>query len=329
MSSEVAYFLVAIGFILVLNFMAFLSLRLNFLSSGKPYLLLGCVAVGFEASRQIPAFVLSLNAESFPAVLLMFFFGFAASWMLLWTIIRREKELQRGHKTLLGCLLLAYLIGLALTLINGFPQTTRHWIPITLPTILTSGFILATIARANISTLSGKIFLLLSALSLVTIRIGQLFVESTEMVFLLYYLDVVIFPIFISTLIFAEVEFTHTQLSSLLSERTRSEADLRFILDNSVDIILRVNGAGLLMTWNKRAENVFGHTENQTVEKIHIDELFPGNYCHKNVDQITVFDGTMEQIDGKIFPVNVRMKTINHDNDVHSIYVIKEGETER
>ncbi|MFK7863641.1 MAG: PAS domain S-box protein [Pseudohongiellaceae bacterium] len=328
MTSEIAYFLVAIGFILILNLMAFLSLRINFLSSRKPYLLLGCFAVGFEASRQVPALVLSLNPESLPAVLVMFGLGFVASLTLLWSIITREQTPQRNHKQLLGILVSLYLLGLVGTLVNGFPPSTRYWLPLVLPSILTSAAILVTLARANIPTLSGKIFLILSATSLLSIRIGQLMVESTEMVFLLYYMEAVIFPILISTLIFAEVEFTHTQLVSLLNERTRSEADLRFMLDNSVDIMLRVNKSGLLMSWNKRAEQVFGHGANQVIGKLHIDELFPSNYYHSNVDQPLFFDGTMERIDGKIFPVKIRMKTLKQEDEVHSIYVINEGDVE-
>lgn len=146
------------------------------------------------------------------------------------------------------------------------------------------------------------------------------------MVYLLYYLDVLIFPILVSVLVLAEIESTHSKLSQLLSEKTRSEADLAFILDNSVDIILTVNSAGLLLTWNKRAENVFGYTSEQTIRKVSIDDLFSSNYWHQNVDQEKALDATMERIDGNTFPVSVRIKTVTDDTETHTIYVIKDEE---
>ncbi|PCI79194.1 MAG: hypothetical protein COB20_05265 [SAR86 cluster bacterium] len=141
-------------------------------------------------------------------------------------------------------------------------------------------------------------------------------------------LDVLIFPILVSALVLAEIENAHSQVTTLLKERTRSEAEQRFILDNSVDIILTVSNAGLLLSWNKKAENVFGYTNAQTIKKMYIDELFSGNYWHKNVDQETALSATMERIDGKTFPVEARMKTIIDDSGTHTIYVIRDGELE-
>lgn len=328
MTNEAAYFLVAIGFILVLNLMAFISLRINYRSSRKTYLLLACIAVALEALRQAPALALSLDPESFPAVLLTFMLQFAASWMLLLAIIRKESQLNRNHKILLGSLLAVYFAGLAFSILNGFPQSTAHWLAITLPAIFTATVILAKVIHTKITAVSGRALIILSAISLVAIRIAQLMVEATEMVYLLYYLDVVNFPILVSAIVLAEIEFTHSTLGELLKERTRSETNLRFILDNTVDVILTVNNAGLLMNWNKRAENVFGYTNSQTIGKLHIDELFPGNYWHKNIEQETTFEASMEHIDGKIFPVNVRMKTVTEEGENYSIYDIKERNPE-
>lgn len=325
MTSQVAYFLVAIGFILVLNLMAFISLRLNYRSTRKPYLLLASIAVALEALRQVPALVLSLNPESFPAVLLTFLLQFAASWILLWAIIRKQSQLTQRHKLLLGSLLAIYFTGLGFTVLNGFPQSTAHWLAVTLPAVFTAAAILVNAVYTKINVLSGRALIIVSAVALFSIRAAQLTVETTEMVYLLYYLDVVSFPILVSAIVLAEIESTHSQLTQLLKQKVRSETNLKFILDNAADVILTVNNAGLLLTWNKRAQNVFGYSSSQTIGKLHIDELFPGNYWHKNTEQETAFEGTMEHIDGKIFPVEVRVKTITEGGEEYSIYDIKEG----
>lgn len=328
MNNQAAYFLVAISFILILNLMAFISLRVNYRSTRKPYLLLASIAIVIEALRQIPTLLLSSNPESYPALLLSLFLQFSASLMLLSAIIRKENEFKTNDKILLGSLLALYILSSVFNFSNENPQSTLHWLALTLPAIFTVLAILWKIRRTEISALSGKILLILSCISLVAIRVAMIIVDSIDMVYLLYYLDVLIFPMLVSALILAEIENAHSKVSSLLVEITRSETDLRFILDNSVDIILTVSNAGLLLSWNKRAENVFGYTGVQTVKKMYIDELFSGNYCHKNVNQEEAISGFMERIDGKIFPVKARIKTIIDVSGTHTIYVIRDGEIE-
>jgi len=325
---QTAYFLVATGFILFLNLMAFISLQVNYRSTRKLYLLLASIAIAIEALRQIPALLQSFNPESYPALLLSFFLQFSASWMLLCAIIRKESEFNTDHQILLGFLLFLYALSTIFTAVNGFPQSTLNWLAITLPAIFTVLAILWKIRNTEIAALSGKVLLVLSGISLLSIRVGLLVVDSAEMVYLLYYLDVLIFPILVSALVLAEIENAHSQVSTLLKERTRSEAGLRFILDNSVDIILTVSNAGLLLSWNRRAENVFGYSSEQTIKKMYIDELFSGKYWHKNVGQEETLSATMERIDGRTFPVKARMKTIIDDSGTHTIYVIRDGELE-
>lgn len=304
--------------------MSFIFLRVNYRSTRKVYLQWASVAVAIEALMQIPSLILSISPDSFPAMLLSFFLQFAASWVLLCAIIRRAGKFNTGHKILLSILLASYILGFTFSVVNGFPQSLLNWLPVTLPAILTASAILWKIRNTNISTLCGRTLLILCALSLVAIRASLLIVNASEMVYLLYYLDVLLFPILVSVLVLAEIENTQSRLSKLLNEKTRSEADLAFILDNSVDIILTVNNAGLLLTWNKRAERVFGYSSAQTIRKVSIDDLFSSNYWHKNVDQEDAFDATMERIDGKTFPVSVRVKTVIDDEETYTIYVIKD-----
>jgi PAS domain S-box-containing protein len=324
--NQIVYLVVAISFILLLNLMAFIFLQVNYRNTRKVYLQWASVAIAIEALTQIPSLVLSISPNSLPAMLLSFFLQFAASWVLLGAIIRKAGEFRPGHKILLGTLLVSYALGFVFSVVNGFPQSLLNWLPITLPAILTATAILWKIRSTEISTLSGRILLVLCATALVAIRVSLLIIEGTQMVYLLYYLDVLIFPILVSVLVLAEMENTHSQVNRLLDEKIRSEADLAFILDNSVDVILTVNDAGLLLTWNKRAESVFGYTSMQTIRKVSIDDLFSGKYWHKNVDDEKALDAIMERVDGKTFPVSVRIKTVISDEKTYTIYVIKDEE---
>ncbi len=283
-------------------------------------------AVAIEALRQIPTLLLTYNPESFSAALLLFFLQFAASWVLLCAIIRKESKFRPDHKILLSSLLILFVIGFSFSVVSGFPQSKLEWLPITLPAVFTVLAILWKTYHTKIAALSGRILLVLSALSIASIRAALLVVESTEMVYLLYYLDVLVFPILVSALVLTEIENAHFKVSEILREKIRSEKNLKFALNNSLDIILTVNNAGLLLTWNNLAEKVFGYTDAQTIKKIHIDDLFSGNYCHKNEDRETVLDAVMEGRDGKKFAVNVRMKAFIEDGESYAIYVIKTRE---
>jgi len=332
LNNDIGYIIVASSFILILNLMAFISLRVNYKSTRKAYLLLASIAILFEALRQVPALLLSFSPESFPAVLLTFLLQFASSWMLLCAITRKESEITKNQKILLGSLVALYAFSTLFTVLNGYPQTTLHWAVITLPGIVTVFAIILGIRQIEFSALTGKVLLILSATALAIIRVSLLLIDimplddSVELVYLLFYLDVLVFPILVATLVLAEVEQAHAQVSALLKEKTRSETNFRFILDNTEEVILTVNQAGLLQTWNKRAASVFGYTSVQTIRKMYIDDLFSGKYFHKDVDQEQAISATMERMDGRAFPATARIKTVIDGSDIHSIYVIKDGE---
>ena len=121
-----------------------------------------------------------------------------------------------------------------------------------------------------------------------------------------------------------EVEFAHDRVEKLLADELQREKDLRFILDHSLDVILTTDDVGLLRSWNMRAEQQFGYSEQQTVDKIHIDELFLDNYRHENVSDPTEFQSQMKHTSGDSFWVKVRMQTIVQDDKAYSIYVLRD-----
>jgi len=53
--------------------------------------------------------------------------------------------------------------------------------------------------------------------------------------------------------------------------------------------------------------------------------LFYDNYWHKNADEFSDFDSTMENIEGVSFPVNVRVKTVSKEGKAYSLYVIHQA----
>lgn len=323
--TSLSYNLIAAAFVCVVNLIAFMGLWLNFSASKKPYLAIVCGALVVETLRQIPdSMILSEQAPNSLFVLSMLP-QFLASFMFLYALFRIRGAIERQVKVLLGALALVYVCTAVFHITSGLPQSTLAWYVVYSPIILASLAISWLVFGISSALSAGKVLLVLSSLSLLIIRISQPSIDTSfELIGLIYYMEVLLFPIMATALNFFEIENTHMQVQSLLDEKTQSEKDLQFILDNSLDIILITNHIGLILSWNKRAEGVFGYNDVQSIDKIHIDELFYGNQLKKNEEEFEEFEATMENIDGKTFPVVARMKTVSKRDNSYCIYVIRE-----
>lgn len=321
-SSDTAYFFISAGFVIVVNLIALFGLGQSFKITRKLYLALACTAAIVEIFRQVPDTLLVNYPESNRIYLASFLLQFSASLILLGALLRFNRALQKRDKFLLGSLTLIYLSAASFQWWSGLPDTTLAWYLVSSPGILAALAIVGTAIRIPARNSSGRNLLVLSSMALVLSRIWLPAITSLDLLYLIYYMEVLLFPIVLTGLNLTEVEFAYKKVQNLLEEKTQSEKDLQFILDHSLDIILISDNIGLLLTWNKRAESMFGFNAAQAIGNIHIDELFFGNYSHKNVDEFDEFESTMENIDGGTFPVRVRIKTVYRDESTYSIYVI-------
>jgi PAS domain S-box-containing protein len=325
---DLTYYLISATFIVALNLVVFASLRASYSSNKKTYLALSSWALAVEALRQLPEYYLGLYPDSN----ILYFFSalvqFAASLIFLCALNLVKGQLTRRIKIQISSYIGFFALCSSAQLINGLPTNIAMWYVFGAPAILIS----AAIARETIavapSDSASRGLLILSSMSLLLVRIWIPAIESIALIDLIYYIDVLLFPIMLMALNLDYVEKTKKMVSKLLTEKTQSEEDLQFILDNSIDIILTANNVGLLISWNKRAEGMFGYSRFQAIGKVHIDELFYDNYWHQNANEFSDFDSTMENIDGVNFPVNVRMKTVRKEGKTYSVYVIHQAATD-
>ena len=325
--NDTYYLLLAAAFVCIANLMALAGLGVSYFNAKKGYILLACFAVVVEILRQIPDFLLVDHPDSYPVLLASSALQFVASAIFLAALLQLAGKPRRHGQALLGLFTLLFLSISAYEYLAEVAYTVATWYVSSIPVLLTTAALFW--ASWSIATpSSGRNLLLLSSLTLFVARAWlPATLESLDLLYLIYYMEVLMFPIMAMALNLTEVEATHGKVQALLKKQTQSEKDLQFILDNSLDITLIADNVGLLLSWNKRAEGVFGYDANQVVGKYHIDELFAGNYWHKNATEFNEFEALMENVDGGTFPVKARMRTVHKDDETYSIYVINE-ETE-
>ena len=322
---DLAYYLISSTFIVTLNLVVFASLRASYSSNKKAYLALSSWALIVEALRQLPENYIGLYPDSNILYFFCALFQFAATLIFLCAINLVKGRLTGQIRIQTFSYIGFFALCSSVQLINGLPTNMAMWYLISAPTILISAAITLKIITIATRDSASRGLLILSSMLLLLARILIPAIDSIALIDLIYYIEVLLFPVMLMALNLVDVEKKQKTVSELLTEKTQSEEDLQFILDNSIDIILTANNVGLLISWNKRAQGMFGYSRLQAIGKVHIDELFYDNYWHKNADEFSDFDSTMENIEGVSFPVNVRMKTVSKEGKAYSLYVIHQA----
>ena len=322
---DLAYYLISSTFIVTLNLVVFASLRASYSSNKKAYLALSSWALVVEALRQLPENYIGLYPDSNILYFFCALFQFAATLIFLCAINLVKGRLTGQIRIQTFSYIGFFALCSSVHLINGLPTNIAMWYLISAPTILISAAITLKIITIATRDSASRGLLILSSMLLLLARILIPAIDSIALIDLIYYIEVLLFPVMLMALNLVDVEKKQKTVSELLTEKTQSEEDLQFILDNSIDIILTANNVGLLISWNKRAQGMFGYSRLQAIGKVHIDELFYDNYWHKNADEFSDFDSTMENIEGVSFPVNVRMKTVSKEGKAYSLYVIHQA----
>jgi PAS domain S-box-containing protein len=325
---DLSYYLISAGFIVALNLVVFTSFRASYSNNKKAYLALASRAAIVEALRQVPDNFLILYPDSNILYAVSALIQFVASLTFLFALNLIDGEYSNRNKAQTYGFIMVFVICTAAQLLSGLPATALMWYVAGAPVIAVSLAIVWKILRVAPKGSASRSLLILSSFSILIARIWMPAIESLDFFDLIYYMEVLLFPIMLLALNLDEVEKTYRKVSALLEQKTQSEEDLQFILDNSLDITLITNNVGLLLSWNKRAEGMFGFKKMHVVGKMHIDELFFDNYWHKNAAGFNDFDSIIENVDGATFPVKVRMKTVHKEEKTYSIYVISQLATE-
>lgn len=317
-------FLLAQGFVVLLILMVITGLWLNYRNSRKLYLAITCAAGLIEASRQLPDVMLNAFPESSLWYLLSLLLQFSASIVFIYALTRIKEKPERNSLGLIAVLTLGFVVGLILQFTVSLPASVLGRYLYSIPLLFATALIVWCAWRSNSELSPSRFFLLMISTLLLLVRATSPAFFDTGTYALIYYIELLLFPMAMSALVLTEVEFAQHRVESLLADKVQTEKDLQFILDHSLDVILTTDEVGLLRSWNMRAERQFGYSERQTVGKLHIDELFLDNYRHKNVSDLAEFQSQMEHSNGNSFWVKVRMQTIVHDDQAYSIYVLRD-----
>lgn len=321
---DISYSLIASLFVIMVTLLPTVGLRIDYVSTRKPYLFFAFIAGILAIARQVPDALLGQYPDSSLFFLASSCFQFLASLFLLVALLKIDGELGRKEKVLLTILVLAWASVAVYLLLFGLPQSMTVWYLVSVPVIAVSLLIFVQLFRVSLKSSSSRILLLISSFVLLGLRVAIPGTSSIEMVYLIYFLEVVLFPVLLTALHLSEVQSTHEKVKALLRRRIQSEANVQFILDHSMDIIVAVNSAGLLTTWNKVAEAKFGYTADQAIGKVHIDDFFVDHYFHSDVEEYKEFDAWMENVDGETISVRARIKTITEGNRSYTIYMLRD-----
>lgn len=322
--TDISYNIIAGLFIIILTLMPTAGLRVDYVSSRKPYLGWAILAGLVTMARQLPDSLLAAYPDSNLIYLASSFLQFLASLIFLVAIVRIDGELQKPARAVLAVLTVAWISVALYLVVVGLPQSIPMWYLVSSPTLVVTLLIFLQLFRIGVKSSTSRILLLVSGFVLLCLRVGMPSSSSMEMVYLIYFFELLLFPVLLTALHLSEVQATGAKVKALLRRRTQSEANVQFILDHSMDIIVAVNSAGLLTTWNKGAEAKFGYTAEQAIGKVHIDAFFVDRYCHSDVEEYREFDAWMENVDGETIAVRVRIKTITEGDKNYTIYMFRD-----
>lgn len=311
-------------FVVGLNALVLVPLVLGWKHNRKSYLGLVCIAGFLEISRQIPNALLSTQNITLVLFCLSLLLQFLASAAFLAALFRLHGPLRKREYLALALPSAAFLGMLATLAMMGLFERRIEWLIASLPLTALSVLIFLQSFRVRRGLSAGKLFLITTTYVLLALRVFIPFLEESDFFFLLYYLENLMFPLLLASITVLELEFANEHIASLHAQRAQSEQELKFVVDNALDVILMTDEVGLLKNWNKPAEAIFGYSAGQTVGKMHIDELFVDRDWQKRLDDYAEFSSRIEHLEGGVHDVHVRMQSVTGKQGTHMVFMIRD-----
>ena len=320
---EFAVYLIALGFVSLLNLLVMTALWLAFRTSKHRYLKIAIIAAAIESARVVIDLILSVNTESFFWYGTSQTFQFASTLMLGLTVLHIF-DINRGvYKVALTFFGLGFFPALYAEIVFSPVAGTALVYLVNLPLLgVTATLSLRALLMSN-RFVASKMFLVAASSAYLIIRGLSPALGVTDISLVLYYIEFILFTIMLATFLLYELEFSNERVQKLLDDISQSESDLQFIVDNSLDVILVADPIGLLRSWSAKAQEIFGYTHEQAIKKIHMDELFVSNFWGRDFEDVDQFQARMESIEGRHFLVDVRRREVNHNNSRYLIFVLR------
>ncbi len=323
LTEDTTFFLLAIIFIAILNAMIISGIWLSYLTSRKPYLALACFAGGLEILLHFCDFATGIGQNTVLFYSLANILQFGSTLTLAVAMLAAFGSISHRVRSAIWLLSLALAVSVLYQAFIQLPSSPLETYLGSIPLLGASGFLVwRTIFTGQVVTPS-KLFFLTASSTLLLIRLALPAMPIDNFYLLFYFIDYMCFSMMLIAIILYEIEYSNRKVKSLLDAKVQSEQDLQFIVDNSFDIILVADNQGLLRSWSKKAQQVFGYSHEQAVGKIHLAGMFVDNFLNRELGAVDEFHARMVSIDGKSFMVDVRLKEVSYDGTFYSIFVLR------
>jgi PAS domain S-box-containing protein len=317
---------VAMTFLLLFNLMVLAALWLSYRTSSREYLKIGCFAGAVQMLSYGTDLMLLAAPDSMTVELLFQVFQFGATLMFVAALLMVSDRVTRFYYFAFAVLGVGLLVSLVHTLLNGIPQDVVGQYRSSLPLFALTTVLFWRALRTGSRFTLGRLFLILASFSMLLLRLILPTIPMGLISGFVYFLEYLTFTVMLIALLLYELEFANAAVEDLLLEKTQSEQDLEFIVNNSLDIILVSDAVGLLQSWSTKAREVFGYSREQAVGKIHMDDLFASNYWGRGLGTAEEFQSKMETVDGEGFMVEVRMREVFHHSGAYHVFVLRLSE---
>ncbi|MCG8413667.1 MAG: PAS domain S-box protein [Pseudomonadales bacterium] len=317
------FFALAIGFVSLLDLMVVVGLWLSYTTAGREYLKVACFAGLFEILRHGIDFITGTSNDSITWYLLGQVFQFGSTLLFVAALLLIYETVTRFYYWAFAVLGIGMIVIFVLQMLSDAPVAGGSGYLESSPLIALSFVLLWRAIKTGDQLTPGKLFLVLASASVALIRSTLPALELNDIYLLLYYMEYLSFTLLLVAMVLYELEFAKQQIGDLLAEKTQSEQDLQFIVDNSLDVILVADQVGLLQSWSAKAREIFGYSHEQAVGKIHMDDLFVSNFWGQDMGEDDEVQAKMESIDGKSFLVDVRMREVSEAGGTYHLFVLR------
>ena len=309
----------AMTFLILFDLMVLLGLWWSYRTSAREYLKIACFAGAMEIMRY-GVDILDLAFPGSATLALMYLvFQFGSTLLFVAALLMVSDRVTRFYYWAFSVLGIGLIVALAYSQLTGRSEDYLSQLPLLALSMLLFWRALQTGTHFTV----GRLFLIIATGSVLIFRLLLPNIAMGLMNDFVYYLEYLSFTVMLIALLLYELEFANAAVQGLLAEKTQSEQDLEFIVNNSLDIILVSDAVGLLQSWSAKAREVFGYSHAQAVGKIHMDDLFASNYWGRDLGTSEEFQSRMETVDGTAFMVDVRMREVVHASGAYHVFVLR------
>lgn len=249
-----------------------MAVYLCYRRTGYVYLRFGVLALGLELLRLI----VNSAILAYPVAPLYFASSallFAESLACL-QMLATQRNQPFGWGFLIGASAV-YVLSLVANTFTFDPYVRWTWYVTYSPIIGLHALIVAILISPLAKGVRGVGWLVAAALASIATRtaLPWFSVEVGVSFGFIYFVDGLVFTLMVASIMLLALEQLLAERTESLDRQRQAESTLRFLVDNTEDVILSHDHDGTLLSWNDRARAMFGLTEHETVAKRRIDSL--------------------------------------------------------